>query len=107
VPTRPVQHEGVERWVVAESGFYSDAPYLELTKEFEYPEADADCQQTIIFTASGAVRVYRIWSRSYSVESITAALGEHGLAVESVWSDLTGQPNTPESPALGIVARKA
>jgi SAM-dependent methyltransferase len=107
VPTKALHREGAERWVVAESGFYSDAPYLELTREFEYPEASADCQQTLILTPSGEIRVYRIWSRSYSVESITATLGTHGLAVESVWSDLTGQPYTTESATLGVVARKA
>ena len=107
VPTKAVHREGAERWSVAESGFWSGAAYLELTREFEYPEASADCQQTLILTASGEVRVYRIWSRSYSVESITAALGAQGLAVESVWSDLTGQPYASESATLGVVARKA
>jgi SAM-dependent methyltransferase len=106
VPTRPMHREGRESWSVEETGFWSNSPYLELTREFEYPEASADCQQTLILTQSGEVRVYRIWSRSYTVESITAALATRGLAVESVWSDLTGQPHTPESETLGVVARK-
>jgi SAM-dependent methyltransferase len=107
VPTRALHREGAERWAIVESGFWRDEPYLELTREFDFPEASADCQQTLVLTASGEVRAYRIWSRSYTPESIASALGARGFAVESVWSDLTGQPYVPESETLGVVARKA
>jgi SAM-dependent methyltransferase len=104
-PKGAVHREGAERWSVATSGFWSAAPYLELTREFEYPEASADCQLTIVLTASGEARVYRIWSRNYTVESIASALAAHGFNVESIWANLTGQPYSSESPTLGVVAR--
>jgi SAM-dependent methyltransferase len=106
VPTRSIHREGAEHWAVEESGFWSDSPYLELTREFEYPEATVDCQQTIILTASGEARVYRIWSRWCSPETIAPVLAARGFAVESVWADLTGRPLAPDSPTLGVVARK-
>lgn len=106
VPCKPVHREGAERWSAAKTGFWSDSPYLELTREFEYPEACADCQQTIVVNAPGEVRIYRIWSRSYSVATLAPVLAERGFTIESVWSDLTGQPSELQSTALGVIARK-
>lgn len=108
VPTGrwPRPPDGHQEWDVSEGGFWKPGPYLELTRHFTYPEAEARVQQTIIIQEDGALSLYRIWDRSYSPETVTAMLETQGFRVESLWADLTGRPLEDDSPALGVVARK-
>lgn len=105
-PLGAIHHEGAQRWSVHDSGFWRPGPYLELTQEFAYPEANVTVRQTVIVDEAGTVRVYRIWNQSYSVERITTVLEAQGFHVGSVWSDLLGTPFRDDSQILGVVARK-
>jgi SAM-dependent methyltransferase len=105
-PAGQLHHEGVQRWAVRPTGFWRPGPYLELTQEYAYPEANADLQQTVIVDETGTATVYRIWNRAYTPDSIGALLAQHGFQVEGVWTDLQGAPYHPESKTLGILARK-
>ncbi|NPV08331.1 MAG: class I SAM-dependent methyltransferase [Anaerolineae bacterium] len=108
VPTArwPRPPDGYQEWDVSAGGFWKPGPYLRLTQHFDYPEAEAQVQQTIVIEEDGTLSLYRIWDRSYSPETVTAMLEAQGFRVESLWADLTGRPLEPDSPALGVVARK-
>lgn len=93
-------------WSISAGGFWKPGPYLELTQHFRYPEADARVRQVLIVESDGRVSRYRIWQHWYSPETITTVLRAPGFTVESIWADLTGKPLVPDSPELGVVARR-
>ena len=105
-PRRARRPDGETTWEVCPSGFWKPGPYLALTQFFQYPEAEADLQQTIVVEEDGRLSVYRLWDRYYSIDTITPALEARGFRVQDVWSDLTGRPYQASSESLGIVARK-
>jgi SAM-dependent methyltransferase len=105
-PVELRHRDGEQSWEVCTSGFWKPGPYVELTQYFHYPEASAAVRQVIVVEPDGQVSVYRIWDQRFSVESATEMLKRHGFAVQNVFADLTGQPNSPGSESLGIVARR-
>lgn len=102
----PRPADGHQQWGLSLGGFWKPGPYLELAQWHHYPEAAAYLQQELILEQDGTVSLYRIWDRAYTPESVTAMLEAQGFRVESLWADLTGTPLEPESPELGVVARK-
>jgi SAM-dependent methyltransferase len=105
-PHWPHPADGHSHWAISPGGFWKPGPYLELTRSFHYPEADAHLRQTLILEEGGTTSLYRIWDHSYTPESITAVLEAQGFRVESLWADLTGTPLEEGAPALGVVARR-
>jgi hypothetical protein len=92
---------------VRESGFWRPTPYLLLETRFVYPEDHVSLHQYGVVDEQGNLTIYRVWSRYYSVETLTVVLQRSGFAVEEMLADLTGRPYTPDSKWLGVVARRA
>ncbi|HVO71142.1 MAG TPA: class I SAM-dependent methyltransferase [Aggregatilineaceae bacterium] len=96
----------MNRWYVAESGFWKPGPHLVLEQGFDYPEHDTYLDQYIVIEADGQLSVYRNWFLDYAPDTITPVLEARGFAVRGCWGDLAGSPYTPESEWIGLVARK-
>lgn len=92
-------------WYAVGNGFWKPGPHLVLEHGFPYP-GDLFLEQYIVIEGDGKISVYRNWFQEYTPETITAELAAGGLTVESLWSDLTGTPYTPDAEWIGIVARK-
>lgn len=101
------RHGSKQGWYVADSGFWKPGPHLVLEQGFDYPEESIFLDQFIVIEADSRISLYRNWFQDYDRESITGEIEEGGFRVESLWSDLTGTPFSPESEWIGIVARKA
>ncbi len=91
-------------WYAAGGGFWKPGPHLVLEQGFSYPD-DLFLDQYTVIEADGEISVYRNWFQDYTPETIRAELSAGGFAVESLWGDLTGQPYTPDSEWIGVVAR--
>jgi SAM-dependent methyltransferase len=102
----PCEPDGARTWSISTGGFWKPEPYLELTQHFRYPEAEARVRQVLVVGSDGRVSRYRIWQHWYSPETITTVLRARSLTVESIWGDLAGKPLAPDSPELGVVARR-
>jgi len=93
-------------WSALQSGFWKPGPHLVLEEGFDYPEQSIWLDQYTVIAADGKVCVYRNWFQDYTPETITAELSRGGFSVEGLCGDLTGQPYTPESEWIGVVASK-
>jgi SAM-dependent methyltransferase len=93
-------------WTVHESGFWRPGPYLELTKHFDYADADVHLRQTLIVDTDGRITAYRFWDRAYSPKTIARVLEGSGFRVEELWADLAGASYCPDAPAFAVCARK-
>jgi SAM-dependent methyltransferase len=93
-------------WEVRESGFWRPTPYLPLETRFVYPEDHVSLHEYGVVDEQGNLTTYRVWSRYYCVETLTAVLERNGFTVEDTLADLTGKPYTSDSEWLGVVARR-
>jgi SAM-dependent methyltransferase len=100
------KHGNKNGWYAAESGFWKPGPHIVLEEGFDYPEQSIWLDQYTIIETDGKVSVYRNWFQDYTPKTITHELQQGGFSVESVWSDLTGQPFTLESEWIGLITRK-
>lgn len=100
------QREACTWALCPEGGFWHAGPYLELKATWLYPEAETILDQYAIVSEAGDIRIYRIWERCFSTQTITALLAQHGFILTSVWSDLTGDPWDDASPGMGVLAVK-
>jgi SAM-dependent methyltransferase len=85
-------------------GFWSPEPYLSLHRKFHYPETDTWLDQYLIVPEDLSVKLYRIWDRVFTPESIRKALDAHGFVVDEVWGGLEGVEYAPGATTLGVVA---
>jgi SAM-dependent methyltransferase len=102
----PGELDGTRTWSIAAGGFWKPEPYLELTQHFRSPEVDAKVRQVLVVESDGRASRYRIWQHWYSPETITTARRARDFTVESFWGDLAGHSLAPDSPELGVVARR-
>jgi len=93
-------------WRALESGFWKPGPHLVLEEGFDYPELSLWLDQYTVIETDGKISVYRNWFQDYTPESITAELVQGDFCVEGLWGDLTGQPYTPASEWIGVIACK-
>jgi SAM-dependent methyltransferase len=93
-------------WEAAESGFWSDRPYLCLAQDFHYPEHDAFLNQYIVLENDLKLRLYRVWDEYYSEEKIRKLLKEHHFTDIEIYGDVTGRVYTEHSETMGILAVK-
>lgn len=99
------QREGLKNgWYAAQSGFWKPGPHLVLEQGFAYPEQDVYLDQYIVVEDNGKISLYRNWFQDYTADTIRAELEANGLAVESLWSDLTGTPYEATTNWIGIIA---
>lgn len=102
----PAHRAGSEHrrdWGVADDGFWAPEPHAWLTRTIHYPEQSLYLDEHVVATATG-LRVYRVWERCFTPESIRAELATAGLAVQALYSDLCGSPHTESSAVLGVLA---
>lgn len=93
-------------WSVYEtSDFWKPGPHLMLVQTFNYP-GEVLLEQYTIIEADGKISVYRNWFKAFTEATITTLLAEHDFEIVGFYDDLTGQPRTPDSPWLGIVAQR-
>lgn len=92
-------------WYASESGFWSNEPHLVLEQSYDYPEASAWVDQTIVVDTRG-VKIYRNWFNDYNVSSITEVMQNNGYQIEHCWGDLSGAEYTDSSNWIGVIARK-
>ena len=93
-------------WYAAPTGFWKPGPHLVLEEGFDYPEQAIWLDQYTVIEEDGTLSVYRNWFQDYAPETITTELEEGGFVVESLWGDLTGNPDTADREWIGVVARK-
>lgn len=93
-------------WYVAPSGFWKPGLHLVLEEGFDYPEQSIWLDQYTVIEADEKISVYRNWFQDYTPETITAELSQGGFSVESLWSDLTGEPYNSASEWIGVISRK-
>ncbi|MBO0329825.1 class I SAM-dependent methyltransferase [[Muricauda] lutisoli] len=57
-------------WEVAESGFWSDKPYLVLSNSFLYEEQKTILYQHNVMTGEDELKTYRFWTQHFSKDDI-------------------------------------
>lgn len=92
-------------WYVAQTGFWKPGSHLVLEEGFDYPEQNIWLDQYTVIEDDGKISVFRNWFQDYEPDTITAELAAGGFVVESLWGDLTGQPYSPETEWIGVVAK--
>ena len=100
------KHGLKNHWYAARQGFWKPGPHLVLEQGFAYPD-DLFLDQYTVIEADGKISVYRNWFQDYTPETIRAELAAGGFEIESLWGDLTGEPYTPNSEWIGILARRS
>jgi SAM-dependent methyltransferase len=101
------KYGNINKWYVAENGFWKPGVHLVLEQGFDYPEQAIYLNQAIVIEANGRIWVYRNWFQDYNKEMIVVELEAGGFTVKSVWSDLMGTPFTEGTEWIGVVARKS
>jgi SAM-dependent methyltransferase len=86
-------------------GFWRPNRHLAIETTYRYG-GDIDLAQTAVVEEDGAVTVYRVWDRAYTIGELRPVLGRHGFSIERAWSDLTGTPWRRSSPTLAVLARR-
>jgi SAM-dependent methyltransferase len=86
-------------------GFWSPDPYFEFHNAFSYPPEAVALDKHVIVEAR-RTRTICNWIQFFSPESLSAELGQAGLALETLLGDVTGRPFEPESPQFAAVARR-
>jgi SAM-dependent methyltransferase len=102
----PAHRAGSEHrrdWGVAEEGFWSAEPHVWLSRTVRYPDESLYLDEHVVVTATDT-RVYRVWERCFTPESIRAELHSAGMTVQTLYGDLAGTPHTESSGMLGVSA---
>lgn len=86
-------------------GFWSPRPYFGFRNTFKYEREKVALDKFTIVEAS-RTRVFYNWLQYFSVESLSAELGERGFAVEEVLGDVAGAPYDSAAGEFAIVARR-
>lgn len=100
------RHGNKNNWYAAQSGFWKPGLHLVLEEGFDYPEQSIWLDQYTMIEANEKISVYRNWFQDYTPETITAELSQGSFSVESLWSDLAGEPYNPASEWIGVISRK-
>lgn len=66
-------------WELADTGFWSDKPYLALSETIHYEEEQVLLQQHIICQESDYPVIYRFWTHYYEPEGLSSILGGYGF----------------------------
>jgi SAM-dependent methyltransferase len=105
----PAYRAGSERrrdWGVAEEGFWAPEPHAWLSRTVRYPNGPVYLDEHVVATATD-MRVYRIWERCFTPESVRAELASAGMTLQALYSDAAGTPYTGSSTVLGVLAAPA
>ena len=102
------QFESVEERAVCEpdllGGFFSANDYFGFQNTFKYDSDHVSLDKYTIVGRDG-VRLFYNWLQHYGVDELTAELGENGLAVREVYSNVAGDRHETDSPVLAVVAQ--
>ena len=86
------------------NGFWQSEAYQLIKEIILYPEYDTDLTRYTIKTLDQVDKVYHIWNRSFSQESIATLLNNHGFKIQDCWADLAGTPFDQNCLEMGVVA---
>lgn len=103
----PVYREGGEQrqaWGAEIDGFWDEEPHLWLTRTLRYEQGPTYLDEHIVITDQ-ETRLYRVWERCFTEETIRRELADAGFEVRSVHADFTGAPyEEGTSTGLAVVA---
>lgn len=102
--------EARERQTVSHSrdaGFYVEGEHLVIESRFVYPDDQVTCDRYTVVQRDGTVKQLDLWHRYYSLEGMTAILGDAGLDVAEVYGGVDGSPLTEGARDITIVAKRA
>lgn len=105
-PNLPGHQEEHTEWAAQETGFWRAGSHLVLAQGFEYPEEMIYLDQYLVIESDGTLSIYRNWFQDFNREGIVAEVEASGLAVQSIWGDLTGKPYSPGGEWIAVVAEK-
>ncbi len=101
------QREGLKNgWYAVPSGFWKASPHLVLEQGFAYPDQDIYLDQYLVIDEQGKLSMYRNWFQDFTADTIRRELEANGFIINSLWSDLTGQPYQPDTDWIGLIAHK-
>jgi len=86
-------------------GFWSPNKYYVFLNSFKYEKEKVVLNKYAIIEAGRTRTVYN-WSQCFSVETLGKEFGGCGLAVEGLYSDVSGSPFDPEGEEFAVVAKK-
>lgn len=89
-----------------QNGFWSSEPYYGFLNTFKYEKEKVTLDKYTIVGRAKTQIVYN-WLQYFSVESLNKEFHEAGLAIEEVYSDVTGKPYDAEAREFAVVAKKA
>lgn len=69
-----------QSWNIQENGFWMDAPYMELSNGYHYPEAKALVNQHIIIDENEQIKTYLFWNHYYTKNNIIPILQSKGFS---------------------------
>lgn len=69
-----------KNWEVAESGFWSDCPYVALSESFLYDDQKVILYQHLIIDSEDNIETYRFWTHFFNEEELKLMLEKHGFA---------------------------
>jgi SAM-dependent methyltransferase len=93
-------------WSAHERGFWRPNPHLCLTCELYYPDEETYLDQYVVIDEDLTVKVYRIWDKVYTPESIEPVVRAQGFNEIEFRAGLTGKPYAKGEPCLGVICRK-
>jgi SAM-dependent methyltransferase len=98
------KHESHD-WAMADHGFYTDQPHLELSQTVHFPEEHVFGSQSTIITED-EIRIYRIWDRYYHAYGIQAFLKKARFEVVECNDQIITESNFASTDVVFVVARK-
>ena len=86
-------------------GFWSPNEYYGFLNTFKYEEEKVILDKYTLVEATRTQIVYN-WLQYFTPETLERELAECGFPVESLYSDVAGQPYNPEATEFAVVAKK-
>ncbi|MGE5579968.1 MAG: SAM-dependent methyltransferase [Bacillota bacterium] len=93
-------------WSAQEKGFWRPSPHLCLTSNFYYPDEQTYLDQYVVIDEDLTAKVYRIWDKVYTPESIEPVVRAQGFDRVEFRAGLMGTPYTEGEPCLGVICRR-
>lgn len=87
------------------NGFWAPGEYVGIQRTFVYAESQLSLDRYLIIEPEESWQIFN-WLQYYSPQRLRSELEGSGFEVEHIAGSLTGEPLTPESDAIAVIARK-
>ena len=104
----PQQYAGQEEykdWVYADSGFWSETPYLCLNSLYRYDEENTFLRQHLIITED-QINCYNVWEHTFKKDELISDLADAGFKIVGFYGDIAGGANSNDGKHLCVVAER-